>query len=237
MIKELNKKPEEFELKYIIDEHNTEELDKETFINKIISVFKTNGFKMVSVTKKQNNDEYYDTRDLRLYKNGGSLRIRKIEEKGKGKIKATCKMPLEKGEVYSSRSEIEETLEVDSFDDFMQKMISSKVNVNFDDMLRFPILNSYTNRKDIVFDFKKMEVFKNSNVVSLTSLEKKILFLLVSNKNKVVTRENLINYIWELTGNDVYDNTITVYLKRIREKLDTDIIKTIKGIGYRIDEE
>lgn len=237
MIKELNKKPEEFELKYIIDEHNTEELDKETFINKIISVFKTNGFKMVSVTEKQNNDEYYDTRDLRLYKNGGSLRIRKIEEKGKGKIKATCKMPLEKGEVYSSRSEIEETLEVDSFDDFMQKMISSKVNVNFDDMLRFPILNSYTNRKDIVFDFKKMEVFKNSNVVSLTSLEKKILFLLVSNKNKVVTRENLINYIWELTGNDVYDNTITVYLKRIREKLDTDIIKTIKGIEYRIDEE
>lgn len=237
MIKELNKKPEEFELKYIIDEHNTEELDKETFINKIISVFKTNGFKMVSVTEKQNNDEYYDTRDLRLYKNGGSLRIRKIEEKGKGKIKATCKMPLEKGEVYSSRSEIEETLEVDSFDDFMQKMISSKVNVNFDDILRFPILNSYTNRKDIVFDFKKMEVFKNSNVVSLTSLEKKILFLLVSNKNKVVTRENLINYIWELTGNDVYDNTITVYLKRIREKLDTDIIKTIKGIGYRIDEE
>lgn len=91
--------------------------------------------------------------------------------------------------------------------------------------------------KNIVFDFNKMEVFKNNNVVSLTSLEKKILFLLVSNKNKVVTRENLINYIWELTGNDVYDNTITVYLKRIREKLDTDIIKTIKGIGYRIDEE
>lgn len=91
--------------------------------------------------------------------------------------------------------------------------------------------------KNIVFDFNKMEVFKNNNVVSLTSLEKKILFLLVSNKNKVVTRENLINYIWELTGNDVYDNTITVYLKRIREKLDTDIIKTIKGIAYRIDEE
>ena len=91
--------------------------------------------------------------------------------------------------------------------------------------------------KNIVFDFNKMEAFKNNNVVSLTSLEKKILFLLVSNKNKVVTRENLINYIWELTGNDVYDNTITVYLKRIREKLDTDIIKKIKGIGYRIDEE
>ena len=56
-------------------------------------------------------------------------------------------------------------------------------------------------------------------------------------RKPVFILENLINYIWELTGNDVYDNTITVYLKRIREKLDTDIIKTIKGIGYRIDEE
>ena len=169
MIEELNKKPEEFELKYIIDEHNTEELDKETFINKIISVFKTNGFKMVSVTEKQNNDEYYDTRDLRLYKNGGSLRIRKIEEKGKEKIKATCKMPLEKGEVYSSRSEIEETLEVDSFDDFMQKMISSKVNVNFDDILRFPILNSYTNRKDIVLDKNGVQVCLSFDTTKYTN--------------------------------------------------------------------
>lgn len=73
--------------------------------------------------------------------------------------------------------------------------------------------------KNIVFDFNKMEAFKNNNVVSLTSLQKKILFLLVSNKNKVVTRENLINYIWELTGNDVYDNTITVYLKKLEKNL------------------
>lgn len=54
--------------------------------------------------------------------------------------------------------------------------------------------------------------------------------------NKVVTRSYLLEYIYNLTGNDVNDNTITVYLKRIREKLDEDIIKTVKGIGYRIDE-
>lgn len=82
-----------------------------------------------------------------------------------------------------------------------------------------------------------MEIYKDSKVVNLTILEKKILFLLVENVNKVVTRELLIDSIWQWTGNDVYDNTITVYLKRIREKLDTDIIKTIKGVGYRIDEE
>ena len=46
-----------------------------------------------------------------------------------------------------------------------------------------------------------------------------------------------IDSIWEWTGYDVNDNTITVYMKRIREKLNSDIIITIKGIGYRIDEE
>ena len=56
------------------------------------------------------------------------------------------------------------------------------------------------------------------------------------NLNKVVTRNKIIDKIWEWTGNDVNDNTVTVYLKRIREKLQTDIIITIKGIGYRIDE-
>ena len=56
------------------------------------------------------------------------------------------------------------------------------------------------------------------------------------NLNKVVTRNEIIDKIWEWTGNDVNDNTVTVYLKRIREKLQTDIIITIKGKGYRIDE-
>lgn len=90
--------------------------------------------------------------------------------------------------------------------------------------------------KNITFDLNKMEVRKNDEVISLTSLELRILYLLFINMNKVVTRTYLLEYIYNLTGNDVNDNTITVYLKRIREKLDEDIIKTVKGIGYRIDE-
>ncbi len=89
---------------------------------------------------------------------------------------------------------------------------------------------------DISFDFDKMEVRKNSQVVLLTRLELKILYLLFTNLNRVVRRDYILEKIWEWTGNDVNDNTLTVYLKRIREKLDTNIIKTIKGIGYRIDE-
>ena len=91
--------------------------------------------------------------------------------------------------------------------------------------------------KDIEFDLDKMVVYKDSKEVSLTSLELKILHLLFTNLNKVVKRDEILDKIWEWTGNDVNDNTVTVYLKRIREKLDSDIIKTIKGIGYRVDKE
>lgn len=91
--------------------------------------------------------------------------------------------------------------------------------------------------KDIEYDVNKMVVYKNKEEVNLSSLELKILNLLFTNINKVVTRDSIIEHIWEWTGNDVYDNTITVYMKRIREKLGTDIVKTLKGIGYRIDNE
>ncbi len=92
--------------------------------------------------------------------------------------------------------------------------------------------------KDIQFDMDKMVVYKSKEPLELTSIELKILHLLFSNLNKVVTRNDIIDKIWEWTGNDVNDNTVTVYLKRIRQKLaKSDVITTVKGIGYRIDEE
>lgn len=96
--------------------------------------------------------------------------------------------------------------------------------------------NNIITVKDVTFDLDKMEVYKNNQKINLTSLELKILGLLFENINKVVTRNYIIENIWKWTGNDVNDNTVTVYLKRIREKLDSDIIITLKGIGYRIDE-
>lgn len=91
--------------------------------------------------------------------------------------------------------------------------------------------------KDISFDLNKMIVKKENTEIDLSSLELKILHLLFLNIGKVVKRNTILDKIWEWTGNDVDDHTVTVYLKRIREKLDTDIIVTIKGIGYRIDEK
>ena len=91
--------------------------------------------------------------------------------------------------------------------------------------------------KDIEFDIDKMVVYKNNDQIQFTSLELKILHLLFINLNKAVTRNYILEKIWEWTGNDVNDNTVTVYLKRIREKLGCDIITTIKRIGYRTDEK
>lgn len=91
--------------------------------------------------------------------------------------------------------------------------------------------------KDIKFDMDKMLVYKGDNEIDFTSLELKLLNLLFLNINKVVKRNEILDKIWEWTGNDVDDHTVTVYFKRIREKLGTEIISTVKGIGYRIDEE
>ena len=97
--------------------------------------------------------------------------------------------------------------------------------------------NTVIQVQNIKFDMDKMVVYRDNESVELTNLELKILNLLFLNLNKVVKRSEIIDKIWEWTGNDVNDNTVTVYLKRIREKIKTDIIITIKGIGYRIDSE
>ena len=91
--------------------------------------------------------------------------------------------------------------------------------------------------KDISFDMDKLVLTKEGNVIELSALELKLVNLLFNNLNKVVTRNIILDKIWEWTGNFVDDHTVTVYFKRIREKIGTDIITTIKGMGYRIDEE
>lgn len=91
--------------------------------------------------------------------------------------------------------------------------------------------------KDITYDFAKMIVYKNNQQINLTPIELQILNLLFLNLNHVVSRTMILDTIWNLTGNDVDDHTVTVYFNRLKKKLNSDIIKTLKGIGYRIDEE
>ena len=121
---------------------------------------------------------------------------------------------------------------------FRVKELISRIKVA---LRRYNKLSSSTIEcNGIILDTENMEVKKDGKSIELTSLEFKILLMLFTNKNKLVTREAILNKIWDLAGNFVNDNTLTVYIKRIREKLgDTDgkIIKTIRGVGYKVDEK
>jgi DNA-binding response OmpR family regulator len=121
-------------------------------------------------------------------------------------------------------------------EDYLTKPFSSKELLARINKILLRNKKSEITIKDITFDYNNLIVKKNNEELKLSSLELKILQLLFTNLNQIVTRETIIDNIWNWTGNDVNDNTVTVYLKRIREKLDTDIITTIKGIGYRINE-
>lgn len=88
----------------------------------------------------------------------------------------------------------------------------------------------------VTLDLDKSTVFENGKQLELTALEYKLLSLLMQNAGKVVTRELIFEKIWDVSGNFVNDNTLTVYIKRIRKKLDADIIKTVKGMGYQVAE-
>lgn len=93
--------------------------------------------------------------------------------------------------------------------------------------------------QDVLIDNNTAKVYKNGKEVIFTSLEYKILLMLFNNKNILITREQILDKIWDVAGNFVNDNTLTVYIKRIREKIDDKdgkIIETVRGIGYRVIE-
>jgi len=93
--------------------------------------------------------------------------------------------------------------------------------------------------KDVVIDIKQAKVTKGGKDVFLTALEYKILLILALNPNQVFTREQILADIWDVNEEYVNDNTLTVYIKRLREKIETDknnplIIETVRGIGYKV---
>lgn len=114
---------------------------------------------------------------------------------------------------------------------FRAKELLSRINK----IIRKNKDNNLIKVKNIVIDTDAARVYVDNVEVIFTSLEYRILLLLFQNLNRIVTREIIMEQIWDISGNFVEDNTLTVYIKRIREKLGSDIIKTIKGLGYRVD--
>ena len=93
--------------------------------------------------------------------------------------------------------------------------------------------------QDITIHLKEAKVFKRDVPIFLTALEYKILLILFMNSGKVFTRESILANIWDTDEEYVNDNTLTVYIKRIREKIEDDIanpklILTVRGLGYQV---
>ncbi|MBM7553312.1 response regulator transcription factor [Thalassobacillus pellis] len=83
------------------------------------------------------------------------------------------------------------------------------------------------------------KVYKNGEEVFMTALEYRLLLMFANHIGQVLTRAQLLEWIWDVAGDFVNDNTLTVYIKRLREKLEDDprhpeIIKTVRGLGYKV---
>lgn len=96
--------------------------------------------------------------------------------------------------------------------------------------------------KNITINTNEAKVYKNGEEIVLTAMEYRLLLILLNNRGKLLSRSQLLENIWGVEGDFVEDNTLTVYIKRLRDKIEEDaassqIIKTVRGLGYMIDNE
>lgn len=90
---------------------------------------------------------------------------------------------------------------------------------------------------NVKIDVSAGKVYANDDMIDLTALEYRILLIFAKNKGILLSRSQILDKIWDVDGNFVEDNTLTVYIKRLREKLGDNInIETIRGMGYRVDQ-
>lgn len=90
---------------------------------------------------------------------------------------------------------------------------------------------------EIRLDKERMRVFRDGREVELSALEYRLLLIFMENKGRTLTRNGLLEKLWDVDGNFVNDNTLTVTVKRLREKLgQTEYIRTVRGLGYRMEE-
>ena len=95
---------------------------------------------------------------------------------------------------------------------------------------------------NVCVNLNEARVTRDGEEVVLTAMEYKLLLTFLNNRGKVLSRNKLLEEIWDVDGDFVNDNTLTVYIKRLRDKIERDpacptIIKTVRGLGYVIDNE
>ena len=92
----------------------------------------------------------------------------------------------------------------------------------------------------VTVDTDRGTVRRDGEEISLSALEYRLLMAFVNHRGKLLSRAALLEEIWDAGGDFVNDNTLTVYIKRLREKIEADpqnpeIIRTVRGLGYRVD--
>lgn len=102
------------------------------------------------------------------------------------------------------------------------------------------VANSVIHIRNIMVDTDKGIASKNGKDLHLSALEYRLLLVFLNNRGIILSRTQLLDAIWDIVGDFVNANTLTVYIKRLREKLEEDpqnpeIIKTVRGLGYKVD--
>ena len=96
--------------------------------------------------------------------------------------------------------------------------------------------------KDLQIRTAEAKVYRGTTEIPLTALEYRLLLILLNHRGQVLSRTQLLENIWDVAGDFVEDNTLTVYIKRLRNKIEetsgqTEYIKTVRGMGYMIENE
>ncbi|MTI71145.1 MAG: response regulator transcription factor [Firmicutes bacterium] len=117
---------------------------------------------------------------------------------------------------------------------FRLKEFISRVNA----ILRRTSRTKKITSRNLKLDLNEMNAYKNNNPVQLTPIEFKILNLLIKNPKQVLTRNNILEKIFDTDGEFIDNNTLSVYIRRLREKIEDDpsnpdYILTVRGIGYK----
>lgn len=102
-------------------------------------------------------------------------------------------------------------------------------------LIRRNTVSTFTSR-EIMVDTNNMTVKKNGEVIFVTKTEFQILSCLIRNSGVIITRAILLQNIWDDNGNFIDDNTLSVHMSRLREKIGAEHITTVRGVGYRWEE-
>ncbi|WP_042355794.1 response regulator transcription factor [Bacillus rubiinfantis] len=161
-----------------------------------------------------------------------------------------CKLVKEKGDIpviflTAIDDEVNVVMGLDmGADDYITKPfrireLISRIKTVLRRYQKQPHASSFIEIQHIQINTLEGKVFKNGEEVLLTALEYRLFLIFVNHIGQILSRNQLLEQIWDVAGDFVNDNTLTVYIKRLREKLEDNpqqptLIKTVRGLGYKV---